>query len=131
MRWCYQQGACHAPLPKKEEVTMKKGLIASVALLAACSFATAGFADTKKGEKIDGAKEFKEHCAVCHPDGGNIVNPKKTLSKKDREANGIKTVKDIIKNMRNPGPGMTKFDEKTISDKEAKAIADYILKTFK
>jgi cytochrome c6 len=33
--------------------------------------------------------------------------------------------------MRNPGPGMTKFDKKTISDKEARAIADYILKTFK
>jgi cytochrome c6 len=100
-------------------------------LLTACSFATAAFADTKKGEKIDGAKEFKEHCAVCHPDGGNIVNPKKTLSKKDREANGVKTAKDIIKNMRKPGPGMTAFDTKTISDKEAKAIADYILKTFK
>jgi cytochrome c6 len=33
--------------------------------------------------------------------------------------------------MRNPGPGMNKFDEKTIPDKEAKMIADYILKTFK
>lgn len=110
---------------------MKKGLIASICMLAVCSFATAGFADTKKGEKIDGAKEFKEHCAVCHPGGGNIVNPKKTLSKKDREANGIKTAKDLIKNMRNPGPGMNKFDEKTLPEKEAKAIAEYILKTFK
>jgi cytochrome c6 len=33
--------------------------------------------------------------------------------------------------MRNPGPGMTKFDEKIISTKEAQAIAEYILKTFK
>jgi cytochrome c6 len=33
--------------------------------------------------------------------------------------------------MRNPGPGMTKFDKKEISDKEAKAIAEYVLKTFK
>jgi len=33
--------------------------------------------------------------------------------------------------MRSPGPGMTKFDAKTIPDKEAKAIADYILRTFK
>jgi cytochrome c6 len=33
--------------------------------------------------------------------------------------------------MRNPGQGMTTFDEKTIPDKEAKEIADYILKTFK
>ena len=39
--------------------------------------------------------------------------------------------KDIIRNMRNPGPGMTVFDAKTIPDKEAKEIAGYILKTFK
>ena len=110
---------------------MKKSMITTVAVLAVCCLATSGFADTKKGEKIDGAKEFKEHCAVCHPDGGNIINPKKTLSKKDREANGIKSASDIVKNMRKPGPGMTAFDAKTISDKEAKAIADYILKTFK
>jgi cytochrome c6 len=110
---------------------MKKSLIAMVALLAVCSFATTVLADTKKGEKIDGAKEFKEHCTACHPDGGNIVNPKKTLSLKDREANGVKSAKDIIRNMRKPGPGMTPFDTKTISDKEAKAIADYIVKTFK
>jgi len=110
---------------------MKKGFIATITLLAVGSFAATGLADTKKGEKIDGAQEFKEHCAVCHPNGGNIVNAKKTLSKKDREANGIKTAKDIVKNMRNPGPGMNKFDEKAISDKEAMAIAEYILKTFK
>ena len=110
---------------------MKKGLIAAVALLAVGSFATAGLADTKKGAKIDGAKEFKEHCAVYHPNGGNIINPKKPLDKKTLAANNLKTAKDIINNMRNPGPGMTKFDAKTISDKEAKAIADYIQKTFK
>lgn len=110
---------------------MRKGLIAMVALLAICSFAATVLADTKKGEKVDGAKEFKEHCAACHIDGGNIVNAKKTLSRKDREANGVKSAKDIIRNMRKPGPGMTPFDTKTISDKEAKAIADYIIKTFK
>ncbi len=109
---------------------MKKGLIAAVTMLALSSFATAGLADTKKGEKIDGKKEFEEHCAVCHKDGGNTINPAKTLSKKDRTANGVKTAKDIIGKMRKPGPGMTQFDAKTISDKEAKAIADYIIKTF-
>lgn len=120
------------PAPtKKEETKMKKTLITTICALAIATFASAALADTKKGEKIDGAKEFKEHCAVCHPNGGNIVNTKKTLSKKDREANGIKTSKDLIKNMRKPGPGMTPFDAKTISDKEAKAIADYVLKTFK
>lgn len=83
-------------------------------------------ADSKKsGEAL-----FKANCAVCHPDGGNIVNPAKTLHKKDREANNVKTASDIIGRMRKPGPGMTQFDEKTISDKDAKEIAEYILKTF-
>ena len=102
-----------------------------VAFFAVGSFATAGLADTKKGAKIDGVKEFKEHCAVCHPNGGNIINPKKPLNKKSMAANNVKTAKDVVNKMRNPGPGMNKFDAKTISDKEAKAIADYILKTFK
>ncbi len=74
---------------------------------------------------------FKQNCAVCHPDGGNIVNPKKTLHKQDREANNVKTEADIVKIMRNPGPGMIKFDEKTIPDKQAKEIAGYILQSFK
>ncbi|RNC66344.1 MAG: cytochrome C [Desulfuromonadales bacterium] len=110
---------------------MKKGIMATVCMVALAAFATAGFADTKKGEKIDGAKEFQEHCASCHADGGNIVNPKKTLKKADMEANGVKSWKDIVKLMRNPGPGMNKFEKKDVSDKEAKAIAEYILKTFK
>jgi cytochrome c6 len=80
----------------------------------------------KSGEAL-----FKEHCAMCHVDGGNIVNPKKTLHKKDLEASNIKTAEDIIKTMRNPGPGMTKFDEKTIPPKEAKKIAEYIIMKFK
>jgi cytochrome c6 len=33
--------------------------------------------------------------------------------------------------MRAPEAGMTKFDKKTIPDKDAKAIAEYVLKTFK
>lgn len=77
-----------------------------------------------------GESKFKEHCAVCHPDGGNIMNPKKTLHKKKLAANKMASVAAITKNMRNPGVGMTRFDEKIITDKEAKAIAEYILKTF-
>ncbi len=110
---------------------MKKVMITTVSALAVCLFATAGFSDMKKGEKLDAAKEFNEHCAVCHPNGGNIVNPKKTLKKADLAKNGIKDWKAIVKTMRNPGPGMTKFDDKTVPDKEAKAIAEYVLKTFK
>ncbi len=78
-----------------------------------------------------GEEGFKNHCAVCHPDGGNVVNSQKTLHKKDLDANNVKTPDGIVKLMRNPGPGMPKFDEKAIPDKEAKEIAEYVLKTFK
>lgn len=109
---------------------MKKIIVTAIGTLALCSFAAAGYGAESKKEKV-GEELFKKHCAVCHPDGGNIINSKKTLHKKDMEANGIKSARDIIGKMRNPGPGMNKFDEKTISDKEAKEIAEYILKTFK
>jgi len=84
----------------------------------------------KQGEVKSGESLFKQNCAVCHPDGGNNVNPQRTLHMKDREANGVKTAADIIGKMRNPGPGMTKFDETTLPDKDASAIAEYVLKTF-
>ena len=82
-------------------------------------------------KESEGAKLFQQHCAVCHPDGGNIIKPGFTLHKKDRNAHGVKTAMNIVGKMRNPGPGMTRFDAKTISDKDAKEIAEYILKTFK
>jgi cytochrome c6 len=74
---------------------------------------------------------FKQHCAACHPGGGNIINPQKTLHKKVREANNVKSADDIVKLMRKPGPGMTTFDSKTIPDKDAKEIANYVLNAFK
>jgi cytochrome c6 len=82
-------------------------------------------APDKKSEAL-----FKEHCAACHPDGGNIINPKKTLKKADLQANKVTSADDIVRVMRNPGPGMLKFDAKTIPDKEAKELAEYILKKY-
>ena len=90
----------------------------------------AGLNAAEKKESA-GAKLFQEKCAACHPDGGNIIKPSMTLRKKDMNANGIKTAEDIIAKMRNPGPGMTRFDAKAISDKDAKEIAQYILQTYK
>jgi cytochrome c6 len=112
---------------------MKKVLAVSVATIALFAFVAGGSiaAENKQAKKISCEAEFKEHCALCHPDGGNMVNPARTLHKKDLDANGIKKPADIIAKMRKPGPGMTEFDKKTIPDKEAKAIAAYILKTFK
>ena len=110
---------------------MNKSLISTALLSAICMFASIGFCDTKAGEEIDGKKEFAEHCADCHPNGGNTVNAQKSLNMNSLKANGVNSTKDIIGKMRNPGEGMTAFDKKTVSDKEAKAIADYIMKTFK
>ena len=110
---------------------MKKTSITTALLLAFSLSAATGYCDTDKGGKIDGRKEFEENCAVCHPNGGNIVNAQKPLGRKSLRTNGVKSARDIISKMRHPGPGMTSFDEKIISNKEAKAIADYILKSFK
>jgi len=110
---------------------MIRNVTATVTMIALLSFAATGLADTKKGGKIDGKKEFEEHCAACHPNGGNVINPAKPLGKKALEGIGVKNAKNIIAKMRKPGPGMTAFDKKSLSDKEAKAIAEYILKTFK
>ena len=102
------------------------------AIVAGAFILSAGvaFGDVKAGGKIDGKMEFEEHCAACHKDGGNAINPSKTLKKTDLEANGVKKASDIVKLMRKPGAGMTKFDKKAVSNKEAKAIAEYILKTY-
>jgi len=107
---------------------MKKSLAAAV-LLAVGAFAFSAQADT--AGKMDAKAEFQKHCAACHPDGGNIINKAKSLSKAALAKNGIKNWKDIVAKMRTPGPGMTMFDKKGMSDNEAKAIAEYVLKTFK
>ena len=115
---------------------MKKILSVAVAAISLWALIAEGAIEAEKVEKyesnkISGEAQFKEHCTVCHPDGGNIVNPAKTLHKKDLDANRITKPEDIIAKMRNPGPGMTQFDKKKILDNEAQAIAAYILKTFK
>ena len=107
---------------------MKKVFI--VPALCAGVFLVMALASTLRADPASqGEALFKQHCAVCHPDGGNIVNPKKTLHKRDREANNVKTEADIMHIMRNPGPGMIKFDTNIIPDNQAKEIAGYILKS--
>lgn len=109
---------------------MKRGLITAIFTVAVGSIFVM-FAGGVDAGQMTGEALFKQHCAVCHVDGGNLIVPQKTLHKKDREKNNIKTAEAIVKTMRNPGPGMTQFNEKTIPEKDAKAIAEYILTTFK
>lgn len=98
---------------------MKKNIFIATVVLSAGIMAVAAFAAENSGESI-----FKAKCASCHPDGGNIINPKETLK-------GIKNTKKIITQVRKGGGGMPAFDAKAISDADAKLLADYILKTFK
>ena len=106
------------------------GKIGVLVVSAGLAIPAAGLYAAEKKESA-GAKLYEQHCASCHPGGGNIINAAFTLHKKDRDAHGVKTAKDIVGKMRNPGPGMTRFDANTISDKDANEIAGYILKTFK
>src|SRR5512137_2258074 len=80
--------------------------------------------------QYDGKADFEQFCSGCHPQGGNPINPAKTLRKFDREANGIKKAADIVRIMRKPGQGMRSFMKKEITESRAKAIADYVMKTF-
>lgn len=98
---------------------MKKGIILTTLVLSAALLASVASAAGTGGEAI-----FKAKCASCHPDGGNIINPKETLK-------GIKDSKKIVSKIRKGGGGMTAFDAKAVSDADAKAVADYIIKTFK
>ncbi|RQW77312.1 MAG: cytochrome C [Geobacter sp.] len=105
--------------------------IAAVTMLTVLAFAATGSAKEEKAKGSKGEEIFNKQCVMCHPNGGNIMNAKKTLKKKDLEANKLKGAADLVSYMRNPGPGMTKFDAKTLPDKEAKEVAEYVLKTFK
>lgn len=97
---------------------MKKNLIMVTVAVSVGMMSVASFA-TETGETI-----FKAKCASCHPNGGNIINKSKTIK-------GIKDPKEITGKIRKGGGGMPPFDAKAVSDADAKAVAAYIIKTFK
>ncbi len=118
---------------------MRKVIMIAILISSVCVISTSLQAKDTSTEQT-GESLFNRHCVSCHPNGGNILNPKKTLYTKDLQTNNIITAEDIVKKIRNPGPlpthpqewaGMTMFDEKKISNESALKIADYILKTFK
>lgn len=109
---------------------MKKGVLAAFMFLMMFSLVSLAVINSIEAAEKTGEQSFKDHCSMCHPEGGNIINSKKTLHKRDLEANNIKTADDVIKLIRKPGPGMTAYDVKSVSDKEARRIADYIFKSF-
>jgi cytochrome c6 len=98
---------------------MKTSTLFTIAALAIAIAAGSALAEQKSGEAL-----FKEKCASCHPNGGNVINPKETLK-------GLKSQNVILKQIRKGGGGMPAFDKKSVSDADAKAIATYVITTFK
>jgi|SRR5450631_3725044 len=82
-------------------------------------------APAKTGEEL-----FKQYCATCHPDGGNVSDPEKTLRRSTLRANHITRPEEIIRVMRHPLSRMITFDQSTISDQDARAIAEYVQAAF-
>jgi len=96
-----------------------------IMLAAAVSGCTGG------GERASGAQLFSLHCSSCHPNGGNTINPSKTLRPDNLRANNIRTPADIVEKMRNPGQGMPRFTPAVIPDRDALRIAKHILAGFR
>lgn len=84
-----------------------------------------------QGRALDGEALFKQYCATCHPDGGNVNDPKRNLRGSTLRANHITSSEDIVRILRNPISRMIRFDAAMLPDSEARAIAGYVLKTFK
>jgi cytochrome c6 len=84
-----------------------------------------------RSASLPGEAAFLANCSQCHPSGGNTIAPAKNLRVVTLQANGIRTVQDIVQTMRRPGPGMPPFDSKALTERQAREIAEYILATFK
>jgi cytochrome c6 len=101
-----------------------------IAVMTFCLFVTFGIAG-KSASATSGEAGFKQHCSMCHPNGGNIINRQKPLNKKNLDANHIIKPEDIILVVRKGAPGMPALDKNKLSDEDAMNIANYILNTFK
>lgn len=121
------------------KMTTKAGaaVLVTACLLIACSKEPPQKTDVsvpapvQQEQQQTGEALFKQFCSSCHPDGGNVSDPKKSLHGAALRKNNIATADDIVRIMRNPGARMLRFDVTTISDKDAYVIADYVLKTFR
>lgn len=99
-------------------------------LFALTAISAAFFTGCSDGSN-SGEQLYSVHCAGCHPGGANTITPAKTLKTATLQANMITTPEDIMEKMRNPGPGMPRYTEAMIPEKEALRIGKYVLNTFK
>ena len=93
--------------------------------------APAGAVSTAQEPARDGEALFRQYCSACHPNGGNVSDPERSLYGSVLKGKHITTAEDIVRIMRNPLSRMIRFDPSTLSDRDARAIAEYVLKTFR
>jgi cytochrome c6 len=110
-----------------------KGLRTGLCLLALAAVCLAQLGCGGRGRESGKSGEalFTIHCSGCHQSGGNVKYPQKSLDRMTLAANGITTPQQIIQLMRRPGSGMKEFDRATLSDADARKVAEYVLATFK
>jgi cytochrome c6 len=114
-------------------------VIFTAILLAGCSQEAPKKAETgqpattskKSGTSSSGEALYKQYCSSCHPDGGNVSDPSRPLYRSALRRNHITKPEDIVRIMRKPLSRMIRFDVTTLSDQDARVIAEYILGTFK
>jgi cytochrome c6 len=78
---------------------------------------------TQETGAASGELLFKQNCAACHANGGNIINPKLPL----KGSPVLKTFASFLSQVRKPQQPMPAFPPSTISDAQAKGLYDYIL----
>jgi len=114
-------------------------LLLSSGILAGCSkdeqgklvVSPAGSGANTQEAGRDGKALFKQYCASCHPEGGNVSDPERSLYGSVLKKRHIDTPDDIVRIMRHPMSRMIRFDQATLSDRDARAIAEFILATYK
>ncbi len=109
----------------------RSGARFSVALLVAVCMTVQAGCEAGRGSGKSGEELFMTYCSGCHPDGGNVKYPQKSLDRMTLAANGITTPRQIVRLMRHPGQGMKTFDRSTISDPDARKVAEYVMATFR
>ena len=73
-----------------------------------------------------GAQIFSANCAACHAGGKNLVNPAKTLSKEDLDANGMNSAEAIVNQVTNGKNAMPAFGGRIAPD-QIENVAAYVL----
>jgi|WetSurSiteA1Bulk_404760.scaffolds.fasta_scaffold00233_8 mono/diheme cytochrome c family protein len=77
----------------------------------------------KSEETAYGTKIFRENCVQCHPRGGNLINPAKTLKGSEK----LTDFNTFLSYIRNTKGMMPSFSSGQISDEEAMALYHYII----